>query len=523
MNARRPAPARHSVSWGPRTTVWVATAAAAVVLAVASAQTHPAALWSLFLFHLAFIALVVLAFPAPRSHAYSAFSAVLVLGYWPKFMVRLIAPSPYLEPIGAFDGSTASWNTALVVIAAGIAGVVGARLVQLWMGRGGDPAPLPMEAPDLYRRWRGLVWGLSAIVILAAYAWNTHAAVYATGVNPRVVLPFGLNIILAWCYIMAFPLWIAILIGWELADRRSGRLGWGLLCIPIAEGILNAGSLLSRATYLLRIAPYFLAGTRPQQPGLELPRPGWFTLPVVGLGFALSIVAVMALRTMTYYGPAPAVTSMSVPADAPPRAADVRPPSSLSSPVPFPPTAGTSATGAPASSLRALQTRRLPYMIHEVNSLFLDRWTGLEGVLAVSASSPRNFTALMATVREDPAVGTAAIYQRTARSAYVAQARFTFLTLAGIIGVLATSGSLIFVLGGMALVSAMLMAAEVALRAVTRNEIACSVVAVTAAFVTAQVTFPRLYGVFVLELWMTLGALAVLVRLLGRRGRAERR
>jgi hypothetical protein len=499
---------------GARPALWMAVPVLAALLAFISTQSHAASFWPLFLFHLSFVTLVALALPAPRSHAYSAFAAVLLLGYWPKFLLRLVAPSPYLEPTGAFDGTTESWNTALVVIATGIAGVVVARLVQLWFG--GERSDLPMTAPGLYRRWKRFIWGLSAATILAGYAWNVHAAVYATGINPRVVLPFGLNIILAWCYIMAFPLWLAVLIGWELADRRTGRLGWDLLWIPLAEGILNAGSVLSRATYLLRIAPYFLARSRPQIPALQLPRPGWLTVPIVGLGFALSVVVVMALRTVIYFGPAPAAATTATAAASVPATSAATPAAPVTGrPAPSVSTDGAAQVAAPPAPLRALLARRLAYIIREVNSLFLDRWTGMEGVLAVT-SSPRSFGALMAVVREDPSAGNDAIYQRVARSSYVAQARFTFLTLAGIIGVLATSGSLLFVLGGMALVSVMLMAAEVALRAVTRNEIACSVVAVTAAFVTAQVTFPRLYGVFVLELWTTLSALAALIWLLGR-------
>lgn len=506
---------RRPSSWA----IAIAIAAALTLLTVSSNSVHPATGVPLFAFHVSCVLLIALAFPKPRLHVYTALAMVLFLGYWPKFLLRLIDPIPYLEPIGRFDGTSANWDQVLLVVAVGLWGAMLPRIAHLlWARTMPRPETVAPVVPWPYLRYRAAVWVCTALGITGAYAWNTHASVYVTGVNPVVVLPFALNVVLAWCYILAFPLWIALLVGWELQRRHTNALGWSLLLIPMAEGVLNAGSLLSRAAYLLRIAPYLLASTRHQEPygPIRVPRPRVATGVALVTGFALSVVAVMALRTIVYLRPvteAARVTSAPTPTAAPapapnPAASDAVQAPAVRQADPIPP----SAPPAPPS---LTELRPVSHIAHEVGTLFLDRWTGLEGVLAVT-SSRRGPDVLSDMIYEDPQRGTESIYQKMADAPYEQQERFTFLTLAGIIALLAAGDSWWLILLGMSLTTAVLLLAEWATRRITRNEIACSVVAVTTAFVASQVTYPRLFGVFLLELWTTLGCLALLMWVLRR-------
>jgi hypothetical protein len=499
---------------------WLLAAApgTAVVLAAASDTLHPASFIPLLSFHLAFICLATLIFIRPRSHAYSAFATVLLLGFWPKFLLRLFSNEPYLEPVGRFDGTTASWDQALLISSAGIAGVILARSIHLARSfRNLSPAPPP--PPPFYERTyiRRVLWTGTAVGVAVAYAWNAYAAVYVTGVNPRVVLPVSGNALLSWCYIMIFPLWLALLVGWELARRRSRSMTWTLMLVPIAEAVLNAGSLLSRATYLLRVVPYLLAATTSDPHRLQLPRPRVLVASTLAAGFVVSIGAVMAWRTLAYLAPVEqtSVTTASAPRGGlkkvePARDAPAAAPSGRNSQLG--PPAPSLEPRVPATVERAsvLELRSIASMVHEVQSLFLDRWTGLEGVLVVTS----RFGSLdwRAVLSEDPTAGTQALYQHLAQSPYTQSERFTFLTLAGIVAVLATSGSLWAVFWGMVALTAMLIVAERTVRNITHNDIAAGVISVTGAFVTAQVTFPRLYAVFLIELWVTVGMMVVAVR-----------
>jgi hypothetical protein len=291
---------------------------------------------------------------------------------------------------------------------------------------------------------------------------------------------------------MGLPLWLALLIGWELERRRTRAIGLDLLWIPLVDGVVNAGSLLSRAAYLIRLSPYFLATTRAGRAGPLRIRRNRLTIGAISLaGFVLSLAFVMTMRTFLFHPPAPA-----------------------------PATARSGPSAPPGMTPRTSQVteyyrRSAFYAVREVGQLFLDRWTGMEGVLAVTAAhgTPE---LLRAVVREDPAAGVDAIYQRLAGAPYKRQAGLTFLTLAGPIALLALTGSLASVLIGMAVLAGLLIASEAFARRTLGNEIACSVLAVGTCLVVTQVTFPRLLAIFLIELWTMLLVLAVLQRQLSR-------
>src|SRR5690606_4146313 len=223
-----------------------------------------------------------------------------------------------------------------------------------------------------------------------------------------------------------------------------------------------------RASYLLRIAPYLLATTRGKEPHgpVRFPRPRAVTVAALAAGFSLSIVAVMALRTAIYLSPAselatveaisptsPSSTLPSATTPPPPRAdGDSTAPAITPSA-----TAPAPAKTFPEPSLTEL--RPLSDMAYEVGTLFLDRWTGLEGVLVVTGSD-RGTDVLAEILQEDPHRGTESIYQKMAEAHYEPQERFTFLTLAGVIALLATADSWWLIFGGMAFAASFLMLAE---------------------------------------------------------------
>jgi hypothetical protein len=467
---------------------------AVVLLGVSLAPSHhPAHVGAMLAFHAAFVVLIALVPLRPRSHVYTALATMLTLGFWTKFLLRLVIAYPYLEPIGKFDASTPAWNHALATITAGVLGVVVARVIHLVIARArgeaaGNRPPAPTQAPTLYVRHHRAAWIATAIVACAAYAWNAYARVYVTGMDPRLVLPFNINAALSWWYLMGLPLWLALLIGWELARRGTRTMGLDLLWIPIVDGVVNAGSLLSRAAYLVRLTPYFLATTRADAGEALRIRGSRAAIGAIALaGFVVSLGFVMAMRAVLFHPPAPAPVTAR------------------------PASAATPAVTPPAEPAAEYRRRSTFYAAREVGRLFLDRWTGMEGVLAVTAAQ-RTPDLLRAVIQEDPSAGVDSIYQRLAGAPYKRQAGLTFLTLAGPIALLALADSWVLVLCGMAIVAGLLIASEAFARRTLGNEILCSVMAVGACLVVTQVTFPRLLAIFLVELWMTLLLLAVLRR-----------
>src|SRR5690606_15454676 len=149
----------------PRVARWAAgaiVAGAVGTLTLVSDQLHPATGVPLLALHLSAAVLIGLTLPQPRSHAYSALATVLFLGYWPKFVIRLVAPGPYLEPIGRFDGTPESWDHALLVAALGFSGVALVRVTHILWARRTIQPEAAVAPPGLYVRYRAFVWTITA-------------------------------------------------------------------------------------------------------------------------------------------------------------------------------------------------------------------------------------------------------------------------------------------------------------------------------------------------------------------------
>jgi hypothetical protein len=222
----------------------------------------------------------------------------------------------------------------------------------------------------------------------------------------------------------------------------------------------------------------------------------------VGLG--ASLVPVTFLRVYIY-------TAVTNQPDAP-ASREARPGASV---VPRP---GDDSLAEPTAPSSPFTPTRMRFAAIEVGKLFVDRWCGMEGVLAVTSLQDRGMDLLAHALREDPALGELALYQRVARARYPVRDDFTFLTLAGVVAVFAFSGSGLIVWFGMTLIVAVCMVCESVCRRFTSNELVCAVLGVGAAFVVAQATFPRLLAVFLIELWATVLCLAWLHRRVDRSG-----
>ena len=141
-------------------------------------------------FNLAFIAMLALVFPRPRSFAYTFFAVFLFLGFWVKFTVHSILGNPFLEPIGMFDGSPQAWDRALAVASVTAVGVVLARCLHLFtsadLSRFSEFSP----APRWYGPLRIPLWVFSLFLLLTLNVLNLKYAFYQAGINAKLLLPF---------------------------------------------------------------------------------------------------------------------------------------------------------------------------------------------------------------------------------------------------------------------------------------------------------------------------------------------
>ena len=479
------------------------------VLAVGrTIMLYPGSVWVLAAFHFAFFALLTSAWPRPRTDAYFFLAGFLFLGFWAKFTIHLIFPYPLLEPIGAFDASASQWDLALSAATAAALGAVFFRIVYLLIARRRlhylrQETAANSVPPDWYLRHPGKVWGGTITLALILYAANYFFAFFKTGVNPLLVLPFGMNAILAWGSFCGAALAFALLTGWELARRPEhfSPLVWSVCLF----GIVASVSLASRAISIFLFAAYATAlAMHFPLVGKKLLASWRWRLPLIMVvSLILGLILVSSFRLNHFLVPDISVASSE---------------SGLQGKI-LPQTAPLPSVPRGASPIATVETPTTSprwivmsqsTMFKQVMQLSVDRWIGLEGMLTVTGSPERGSVLLAAGLRESPLKGGDSIYQRMSSSTYIFQPGYTFLTLPGAPAILFYSGSLILVLGGMFFFAGILTFTENFGMRMTGSRFVGSVLGIFMANAVCQMNFPYLWMIFMIETVIALGVIGVL-------------
>lgn len=423
-------------------------------------------------FHICYITLLFLAIPKPRLYFYTFFALFLFLGFWPKVVMQTIWAVGFIEPVGDFSGSPAAWDAALEAATAGALGVILARGVQLIFGtsKARMSSGQPQTHPEWYPRHRVWMWTATLILMILLNVLNLRYAFFQVGVNPKLILPLKLNVVVGWLINVGFAFWIAALIHWEHLSTKS-HLGTALLA-PIVEAFFSSVCALSRLAYLLHTLPYWVAlyekwGALHKQISMRKAR---LLIAAFLLAFIASIYSVFWLRVDVYY-------------DIP--------------------------------STESVTTEVHRTIGFQLPRLFVQRWTGLEGTLVVSNAPDRGKDRFWEVVKTDPALGTESLYQKLANVKYHSENpdKFTFLANTGIIAILLFSGSLTVVMLGMALIAALLILTEVCITRLLQNDFFRAVSGASLANLLVQTTFPYLSLIFFMQLCVAVAFLALLQRI----------
>jgi hypothetical protein len=475
----------------------------------------PAAFWT---FHGSWVLFTWLASRPPYRYGVLALAAFFFLGFWLKLLVHLVADISFIEPIGRFDGSAERWDSALWIIAAAFLGGALARALDVWRnGAAADNAALTPRVPALFVRHRLAVWTVTMVVTAGFIVWNIFGAFLMIGVTIRTLLPLRLHMLVAFWLLFGSSAWIALLLSWERALR--GRLEPSWIFVAAAEGLLASISMLSRSVYLFRLFPYVLVlVTRPdviRRPGL--PRAAVGTMLLTG-GLAASVGASIFTRAWIFPpGPlrSPVASVASARAGGPQAHGASAAGAATGAATEATKQAAKEAAAEAAKQAAARQREQALFsQRRQVPRLLVGRWVGLEGVLATSSDTGRGAQLFRTMLTEHPSRGVDSVYQRVSRSTYTKQEGFTFLTLAGIVGILASSGSAIVAgLGMFAVIAALTLLDGLALR-MTGSALVAASVGVGAANLVAQMNFPYNTAVLFGEMVVMLLIFGALTRVL---------
>ena len=382
-------------------------------------------------FSFVIFAVTYFAIRQPTQYAHFFLGLAWFLGFWVKYLLHQATGGTYYEPHGSFDGSPANWDAVFLVIGIGGTGYLVGRLLTF-------PIANPLRdqllkrniiVPFWWKSYRNVIWLLAALLVFSVLAINQEFGLLVRGLAARVVLPWPLGGLFAWMTDIGLALLLAFLLAW---DRQSGfGVFRGFIALSV-EGALISISTLSRGVYFFHTVPPLLTESASAY------RSGRFRPIAILLGMWLVIGAAVPLSAtfLRLFG------QNVVPATQ----TDL------------------------ASSLTANIDRPQLDVGHGWNqlismpqALLVDRWTGLEGVMATVAHPHKDSALLLEAATFHRSFGTVDTYTEKISGSNFTKAnarKYEYATLAGPIAFLYFSGSLITVFLGMALISILMTAIE---------------------------------------------------------------
>ncbi len=342
-----------------------------------------------------------------RAIYFDTFIGIFVwLGFWLKFSVRLAFMSGlFHEPVGAFDGSPEAFDSALNVSSCGIAALLAASLVRQRFFCYPDEPPACTQSGlfQFYKGHRKLLIGafLGAVVLVAVS--NAWLGIYQRGMVVQTVLPFGMNGVYKWLLQFGLASISALIVRFEIELNRNVST-WAVFP-PLLECFFSNVSLLSRGMVLNASALMLggfrvVAGMRNRIP----PKMVAIAIATFVVLFATSVVAVNYFRTVSL---------------------------------------GTDKSAAVVYSVNGL-----------ARPLVIDRWVGIEGVMAVSSSKRLGWDLWHEALAEKYQEGQLSIYDRIFidspyRNPSIDRSKHHFVSLPGLVAFFYYPGSMGFLFAGL--------------------------------------------------------------------------
>lgn len=264
--------------------------------------THYSGSWVTYsIFSLVFLCLLLSGFYRQISYGYLFLVLMLWLGFWFKLTLHTLVDFKFGEPVGLFDSSPSAWDEVLWIVTIGGTGVLLARVLYgLTNQKSTMAAPAKSSAvPAWYAPMRKWMWFGLVFFSLTIAIVNMVYGIQQSGLAPRTIFVWPLNAIGCWLIGYGITLPIATLLWWDMALGRTISI---VVYVVLLEAFSSTVSMLSRGSYIFHVVPQFLA--------LHINRNqavGWGRRNIIMLSitfvvlFALSNPLVNSLRFYYYY------------------------------------------------------------------------------------------------------------------------------------------------------------------------------------------------------------------------------
>lgn len=370
------------------------------------------------------------------------------LGYWLKFSVRTTwKDGKFFEPVGNFDYSGSAYDHSLLVVSYGVASlllvrVLRARFIFTY------PEDAAIKGFDglcaFYEKHRTKIWMAFVLMVLFISISNAYLGIYQRGMTPRTFLPYKLGGVYTWLLFFGATSVSALMLNAEIKLGRA--IPYTLILLVLLEIFASNVSMLSRGMILnsgaLLVGVYVALKMRKTSLSAGRLLPAAVILVVL---VASSVVLVNYMRYQLFGGY---------------QLADEEP-------VPY----------AEQFTTKGMR-------------LFLDRWVGMEGAMAVSSYPELGWKLFKETWGEEYQDYGSSLYDRKISeaiseeyNAWLKENNRHFITMPGILSFFYYPGSYVFLFIAMLIVGSIGAGIEIATYKLTgSNVILCSLIAFVVAF-----------------------------------------
>jgi hypothetical protein len=490
-----------------------------------AATLYPGTKFFYIIFSMLYWAMFLLAFHKKNiDYGYLFLVIFLWLGFWLKITVHLIISSDYSEPIGMFDYSAEQWDEVLAVAMIASTGVIAARTFFQFnhsFFRFNTIISL-IEVPKWYAKSRALCWFLCCVFSFYVLFINSHLGILQIGMVDRVILPWPMNAMISWQVTTGGAMLCLVLLWWEVMLKKNIALS---VYSFIFEAFFSTISVASRGVYIFHTIPQLFAlyknrrlmGNAYSNKKIILLILIWSVL------FYITISAVTKVRSDLYPDSSGLTTERqvnltrlevlngrinSISGDKNQKELDALlkeksvlenlvKESAIKSERPvYVNTKSTYFDNSIAVEVHKLNDLKIADdalsrlhlnfdsgVMNKIVSLAVDRWIGLEGVMAVVAYQPKNIKLFKDALLERRNIESATIYQNVSMSHYrwTDATTWQFATLPGAAAFFYLSGSKLLVFFGMFVFVLIMQFAELLVFKLTLNPLLCSFVGVTMA------------------------------------------
>lgn len=375
------------------------------------------------------------------------------LGYWLKLSLRVaFADGQFQDPTGTFNGTGGAYDHALLVTTCGVIALLVASLVRrkyLFSYSKSEHGPRHEMVFALYRNHRLPVLAVFLLLVVALALANIVFGIYQRGCIPRTVLPLGISSLYTWLLLFGLASFSTVLLDCELRLKKNPYL---VSIISLLECFFSNVSMLSRGMVLNGGALLLGANENAGRRTIKVDLKCRLTVAIVFiLLFISSVLAVNHLRTDLYFSQSAA-----------------KPTSSL---------------GVVQNSLQSGVPAQQPVLnaITGIRTLIVDRWVGIEGVMAVSSYSGLGWELWKRAWGERYSNSGTSMYDRIFVQNYYSHidlSKHHFINLPGIVAFFYYPGSFLFLFVALLLLGFLAAGIEISIFHLSGSNIVfCSLIA----------------------------------------------